>query len=182
MQLEPDQRDIYDAILVPPRFAEGYIVDFDYIKNLGSHWKRVQIKHIPTYMSYHHGDKHPLAANILGVPIIQEGFAEIAQELVGGEGWVVQDHIEVVKSGVECWLLNANKKPGGEKVQQLNHIGLRSFRGQCKGCDSMEETFNLQPARKDGSVRFACYRCGNAVSPIYSAFDTFLYADIYSPR
>jgi hypothetical protein len=114
------------------------------------------------------GDEDPVAANIIAVPIIQEGLAEIAKVLVGGKGWVVRDSLQVVESSAARWMLDVDQRSDDERLQELNHIGLRSYLGECEGCGNREEIFNLQSDREDETICFVGEECGQVVSHICS--------------
>lgn len=110
------------------------------------------------------GDEDPVEANIVAVPIIQQGLAEIAKELVGGQGWVIRDSLDAVERGAARWLLDAERKTRGESLQELNHLGLRSYLAECDTCGESEETYVLQPDKGDGIIRFKTKNCGGIVS------------------
>lgn len=109
------------------------------------------------------GDNDPRAANIVAVPIIQQGLAEMAKTLVGGEAWVIRDSLEAVEESALRWVLDIERGLSGERVQELKYVGLQSYLAECEGCDSREETFTLQPDREDGMIRFMS-KCGQLVS------------------
>jgi hypothetical protein len=69
--------------------------NFEFLKNLGTQWKRIHIKYTLSFQP-DRDDKKSIAADILVLPIIQESLAEIAKVLVGGEGWVIWDSVEVL--------------------------------------------------------------------------------------
>lgn len=124
------------------------------------------------------GDGDPVAANIVAVPIIQQGLAEIAKVLIGGEGWTIQDSLEEVEHGAARWLLDANRAPDDERVLELKHTGLRSYVGDCEGCYDEEETFTLHDDRGDGIIRFMAGKCGHVVRYTCSPIATCLFIDL----
>ncbi|KAF1955288.1 hypothetical protein CC80DRAFT_493209 [Byssothecium circinans] len=144
----------YGTNLTYPNDTDGYLVDYDFLKNLGTHWKQIQIEYIPTYMICYYGDADPIPANIIAVPDIQKGLAESAKELIGNEGWIIRDAVKEVENGADRWVLKAERTSGEEKVLDLKHMGFRSYLADCDGCGKREEKFTLQDDDTGDIIKF----------------------------
>lgn len=158
-----DYWDLYGTNLDNPEQLAGYIADFDFLKNLGNSWDTVRVKYTPTYMKRYWGDRDPVSANVLAVPIIEQDLARTAKELVGGEGWALEDRIEDQNETASGWVLNVERKGSEERVECLKHIGLHDYLAPCDGCNRRTERFHLEPAG-DGVVKFVGEECGKVVS------------------
>jgi hypothetical protein len=82
----------------------------------------------------------------------------------------------VFGTGEKRWLLDVKKRPIGERVQELTHIGLRSYLGKCDDCFGID-LFTLKPDREDGIIRFVGKDCGRVVGPICSSVLASLFTD-----
>ncbi|KAJ4287748.1 hypothetical protein N0V90_012452 [Kalmusia sp. IMI 367209] len=142
----------YGYNLAGPEDNDGYLVEFEFLKKLGSQWKNVQIEYIPTYMLPRYGDADPVPANIVVVPMIQYGLVEIAKYLVGGEGWTICDGVEDLH-----WVLEVKRRPVHERTQKVEHLGLKKYLAECDNCHEKEEIFVLQPDEGDDMYRFVAY-------------------------
>ena len=155
--------NVYGTNLSDPSEVHGYIADFSFLKNLGTSWDKVRITYTPTYMERYWGDGDPVPANVLAVPIIEEGLAKIAKELVGGEGWAVGDSLTDEGQWGTRWVLNVERRSQAEKTGNLEHVGLHSYLAPCGECNTREEKFRRE-LDADGMVRFVGESCGAVVS------------------
>lgn len=113
-------------------------------------------------MSRYRGDRDPVSANVLAVPIIEQGLAVTAKQLVGGEGWDLEDRIEAQSETASEWVLNVQRKGREERVERLKHIGLHDYLAPCNRCNRRTERFHLELA-EDGAVKFVGEECGKVV-------------------
>lgn len=157
-----DYWDLDATNLSGPKEVAGYTADFDFLKNLGTSWDTVRIRYTPTYMNRYGRDRDPVSANIIAVPIIEQGLAKTAKELVGGEGWVLEDRIEAQSETASEWVLKAQRKRREERVERLKHTGLHDYLAPCNGCNRRTDRFYGEPA-EDGMVKFVGQECGQVV-------------------